>query len=153
MSCASRALAAGSCSLRRRAACAASGTWNVRRTRSRPATCPPGSRCSTCRSGHCRERTTRRRSARSATATTADERNMFMEQDGGAAEPDGLAEIEDVVEVLIPRAERREWDIVERERVGDELKEVRRERYVQEPLSYFGKLEFTALLGETLDAI
>lgn len=54
----------------------------------------------------------------------------------------GKADNEDVLDVLLPRAEQRTW------KIGQEGMQ---QTYVQKPLSFIGKMQWFSLVGEVLD--
>lgn len=70
-------------------------------------------------------------------------------------EQDALGKLQEDIETIEPRYEKREWQLVEYEwdsdRGGFTDKVVAKRKYIQGPLSFFGKLELTGKLGEALD--
>lgn len=64
------------------------------------------------------------------------------EVEAAKPESNGKAEAEDVLDVLQPRAEQKEW------KFGPEGMQV---TYVQKPLSFIGKMQWFSLVGEVLD--
>lgn len=55
-------------------------------------------------------------------------------------------EVIDVIDTIKPKAERKVWKVVD-----DKAEPTVTREYVQEPLSYFAKMEFFGLVGEVID--
>lgn len=70
-----------------------------------------------------------------------------IDQVENAPSSNGAEKPVDVIDTLIPRAEQREWVVRDRSNPNDVLER----RYIQKPLSYFGKMEFFGLVGEVID--
>lgn len=82
-------------------------------------------------------------------ASAAVEERKYLEGTDQAPEPEvekktqnGQAQAEDVVDVLRPKAEQKQW------KFGPEGMQV---TYVQKPLSFIGKMQWFSLIGEVLD--
>jgi hypothetical protein len=71
-------------------------------------------------------------------------------------QPEAPEQPKDVMDIIQPRVEHRQWIIEDRrerfnEKTGErEIITVAKTRYVQRPLSYFAKLEFLKLFGTTM---